>query len=61
MTVDVVRFDGPCPYLMCAQTSVHAHPVCPECGAVRYGNAFGCETCKVQRRRYDIEVVEPTP
>lgn len=49
-----VRFNGPCPFLMCPIPDTHAHPVCPECGAVRFGNVFGCETCKVQRKRWGI-------
>jgi hypothetical protein len=40
-----VRFDGPCPFLTCLQTEPHDHPVCPDCGAVRWGNAY-CETCR---------------
>jgi hypothetical protein len=39
-----VIFDGPCPFLTCLDTDVHAHPECPACGAVRYGNSF-CPTC----------------
>lgn len=37
-------FDGLCPFLTCADVGWHAHPACPDCGAVRYGNAF-CATC----------------
>lgn len=37
-------FDGACPFLTCLDTEWHAHPACPDCGAVRYGNAF-CATC----------------
>lgn len=37
-------FDGPCPFLTCDDTGWHAHPACPDCGAVRYGNLF-CRTC----------------
>jgi hypothetical protein len=37
--------DGPCPFLTCLQTEPHDHPICPECGAVRWGNMF-CETCR---------------
>ena len=37
-------FDGPCPFLGCLDTDWHAHPACPDCGAVRYGNIC-CATC----------------
>lgn len=37
--------NGPCPFLTCLETGPHEHPVCPDCGAVRYGNPFGCPTC----------------
>ena len=40
-----VPFDGPCPFLMCLETGPHVHPVCPECGSVRYGNMF-CKECR---------------
>jgi len=34
-----------CPFLVCHVDEPHAHPVCPACRAVRYGNAF-CPACK---------------
>ncbi len=37
-------FYGLCPFLGCVDTDIHAHPECPDCGAVRYGNTF-CATC----------------
>lgn len=40
-----VVIPGSCPFLTCLVGQPHAHPVCPDCGAVRYGNAF-CETCR---------------
>ena len=40
-----VPFNGPCPFLMCLDTGPHVHPVCPVCGAVRYGNML-CKECK---------------
>lgn len=43
-----VHFDGPCPFLLCMETGPHDHGVCPECGAVRYGN-ISCPTCRVLR------------
>lgn len=45
---DVVTIDGPCPMLTCYQTRPHTHPVCPDCGATRYGNLL-CATCKDRR------------
>lgn len=42
-----VPFDGSCPFLTCLETGPHVHPVCPECGAVRYGNIF-CGECRKQ-------------
>ena len=43
-----MRFEGPCPFLMCDIPTSHEHPVCEECGAVRYGNVF-CKTCQRMR------------
>lgn len=40
--------DGYCPYLLCLLLVPHAHPVCPDCGAVRYGN-ITCATCVTAR------------
>lgn len=39
-----VFIDGPCPFLTCHDTGPHGHDICPECGAVAFGNAF-CGTC----------------
>lgn len=39
-----VFVDGPCPFLTCLNTGPHGHDICPDCGAVRFGNAF-CATC----------------
>jgi hypothetical protein len=36
--------DGPCPFVTCLDTGPHGHDICPECGAVKFGNAF-CATC----------------
>lgn len=56
--------DGPCPFVFCLETDRHAHPVCHECGAVRYGNMY-CRTCKVERRRFtkrgDLAVLVALP
>lgn len=41
----MMQFDGPCPFLICQITKPHEHAICPECGAVRYGNMY-CDTCK---------------
>ncbi len=48
-----IHFDGPCPFLLCWELGPHDHPVCPSCGAVRYGNML-CATCQ-QGRREDPE------
>lgn len=45
-----VKFDGPCPFLLCFATGPHSHPICPKCGTVRYGNMF-CDEC---RKNVDI-------
>lgn len=39
-----MAFDGPCPFLTCLAQGPHTHPICPECGSVRYGNMF-CPEC----------------
>lgn len=39
-----ITIDGYCPFLTCSEPSPHQHAVCPDCGAVRYGNMF-CGTC----------------
>lgn len=44
-----VHFDGPCPFLTCLETGPHDHPVCPDCGAVDFGN-FSCSTCQQNNR-----------
>lgn len=40
-----VRIDGPCPFLLCLEQGPHEHEVCPDCGAVRFGNITCC-TCR---------------
>ncbi len=37
-----------CPFLFCLVAGPHTHPVCPVCGAVRYGN-FDCAACRELR------------
>ncbi len=46
-----MKFDGVCPFLLCQETGPHAHPVCPDCGVVRFGNMF-CPTCRRERAKY---------
>ncbi len=48
--VNKIHFDGPCPLLMCLADGEHDHQICPECGAVAYGNIC-CVEC---RRNVDI-------
>lgn len=38
-------FDGSCPFLLCIEQEPHTHPICPLCGAVKFGNVC-CETCR---------------
>lgn len=40
-----MMIDGPCPLLLCLETEPHSHPICPDCGAVKFGNIF-CVTCR---------------
>jgi hypothetical protein len=54
----LLHFEGPCPFLGCLDPGPHDHPVCPDCGAVRYGNPFYCPTCEerwVAARRFEVE------
>ncbi len=53
----LVWFDGQCPFLTCLKTERHSHPVCPECGALRYGNMF-CKECRKQGRPGGLQWVE---
>jgi hypothetical protein len=39
-----VILDGPCPFLRCLDTEVHAHAACADCGAINHGN-INCRTC----------------
>lgn len=39
-----MRFEGSCPFVSCTKTYPHDHAVCPDCGAVGFGNTF-CNTC----------------
>lgn len=41
-----IFFAGPCPFLTCLKQGPHSHPICPDCGAVKYGNPFFCPTCR---------------
>ena len=43
--MSTIRFEGPCPFLTCLETNPHEHEICPDCGAVRYGNLY-CATCR---------------
>lgn len=43
-----VRTGQTCPFVSCLVTEPHTHPVCPDCGAVRYGNVC-CDTCRQLR------------
>lgn len=45
-----------CPLLTCLADGLHSHLVCPECGAVRYGNPFYCKTCRVHYEKEDKDM-----
>lgn len=45
--VKTIEFDGPCPFVTCLKTEKHSHPICPVCGAVRFGN-LSCSECRKQ-------------
>ncbi|MDA8320416.1 MAG: hypothetical protein M0030_11495 [Actinomycetota bacterium] len=44
-----ILFAASCPNPLCQTDSPHAHPVCPDCGSVSYGNP-ACPGCRDQRR-----------
>lgn len=47
-----LEFDGVCPFLGCLETEPHKHPVCPACGATRFGN-ISCDVCnELAKRKY---------
>jgi len=56
VNASAVHFGGPCPFLTCLETGPHEHPVCPECGAVRYGN-FYCPVCRRLRALEPDEIL----
>lgn len=51
-----VEFGGICNFLLCPEFGPHIHYICPECGAVKFGNIF-CATCggKHDRLRQEID------
>lgn len=51
---DAIFLDGPCPFLTCLETGPHGHDVCPDCGAVRFGNMC-CRTC-IEHSPYSDEM-----
>lgn len=55
-----LRFEGPCPFLTCRETGPHSHPVCPNCGAVRFGNLV-CPTCRAKWPRAAGRRFQPVP
>lgn len=46
--VEFSIFDGPCPFLLCQEVGPHKHPICPDCGAVAFGNLY-CKRCRRER------------
>ena len=53
-TQETYHAEGPCPFLLCNMTTPHDHPICPDCGAVRYGS-LECPTCQRERAKYEAE------
>jgi len=51
--IDLMWFDGPCPFLLRLETVAHFHPVCPVCRAVRFGN-ISCDYCREQVKITEI-------
>lgn len=51
-----MHFDGPCPFLLCLEDGPHDHPICPDCGAVRYGNMY-CPTCRAYYQEHREEII----
>jgi hypothetical protein len=41
-------YDGPCPFMYCGKKALHIHPICPNCGALRFGNYY-CKLCRQYR------------
>lgn len=42
---EFMDFDGQCPFLACVEDEPHKHAICPNCGAVRFGNLY-CYACR---------------
>lgn len=59
-----ILFAASCPNPLCEITTAHAHPACPDCGSVSYGNPV-CPACREQRRHVldgDLaRVIDPEP
>ncbi len=55
-----VVFDGLCPCISCPETGPHSHPICPKCGAVKFGNA-NCEECRSYWKRFEVKVISIRP
>jgi hypothetical protein len=51
-----IHFDGPCPFLTCLEEGPHDHPICPDCGAVRYGNLY-CPTSRAYYQEHREEII----
>lgn len=47
LNAEIDHCEGPCPFLSCLEEEPHDHYICPNCGAVRFGNPL-CNTCKMQ-------------
>lgn len=47
----------PCRFLTCLEPGEHLHNVCPDCGAVRYGNLH-CLVCQEFHRAINTLIAE---
>lgn len=54
---NTIHFPGSCPYLLCLEAGPHDHPVCPQCGAVRYGNIY-CPICRQYHATHDPDLLQ---
>lgn len=46
-----VYLERSCALARCTERGPHRHPVCVSCGAVDFGNPFGCASCRLECNR----------
>ena len=56
----MMKFEGPCLFLLCDEQGPHSHPICADCGAVRFGN-FSCPACSEERPAWNVAVTHLVP